>query len=161
MRPEHVTRTPTNDSAVLLSHVSVCITWPVYCTVIGRSSCHIRTYILHITVLVYNFDTVLCQFLETGTSDRCLIGIVQNLRFSGFSLYPLSFFLYSPFKFPDLDVHSSFLIISKDHRSDEKVTSFLELKPYFLYYYFRISRNFSVLEIFRKIIISWEIWRNF
>ena len=24
--------------------------------------------------------------------------IVQNLRFSGFSLYPLSFFLYSPFK---------------------------------------------------------------
>ena len=46
----------------------------------------------------YNFDTVLCQFLETGTSDRCLIGIVQLLRFSGFSLYPLSFFLYSPFK---------------------------------------------------------------
>ena len=37
----------------------------------------------------YNFDTVLYQFLETGTSDRCLICIVQNLRFSGFSLYPL------------------------------------------------------------------------
>ena len=46
----------------------------------------------------YNFDTVLYQFLETGTSDRCLICIVQNLRFSGFILYPLSFFLYSPFK---------------------------------------------------------------
>ena len=46
----------------------------------------------------YNFDTVLCQFLETGTSDRCLISIVQLLRFSGFRLYPLSFFLYSPFK---------------------------------------------------------------
>ena len=43
----------------------------------------------------YNFDTVLCQFLETRTSDRCLIGIVQLLRFSGFSLYPLSFFLYT------------------------------------------------------------------
>ena len=43
------------------------------------------------------FDTVLYQFLETGTSDRRLIGIFQNLRFSGFSLYPLSFFLYSPF----------------------------------------------------------------
>ena len=36
-----------------------------------------------------NFYTVLCQFLETGTSDRCLIGRVQLLRFSGFSLYPL------------------------------------------------------------------------
>ena len=46
----------------------------------------------------YNFDTVLYKFLETGTSDRCLIYILQRLRFSGFSLYPLSFFLYSPFK---------------------------------------------------------------
>ena len=31
--------------------------------------------------------------LETGTSDRSLICIIQRLRFSGFSLYPLSFFL--------------------------------------------------------------------
>ena len=45
----------------------------------------------------YNFDKVLCQFLETGTSDRYLIGIIQHLRFSGFILYPIfSFFLYSP-----------------------------------------------------------------
>ena len=41
---------------------------------------------------LYKFDTVLHQFLETGTSDRCLIGIVQLLRFSGFSLYPLLIF---------------------------------------------------------------------
>ena len=46
----------------------------------------------------YKFDTVLYKFLQTGTSDKCLIGIVQLLRFSGFSLYPLSFFLYSPVK---------------------------------------------------------------
>ena len=46
----------------------------------------------------YSFDTVLCQFLETGTSERCFKSIVQNLRFSGFILDPLSFFLYSPFK---------------------------------------------------------------
>ena len=46
----------------------------------------------------YKFNTVLYQFLVTGTSDRCLKGIFQRLRFSGFSLYPLSFFLYSPFK---------------------------------------------------------------
>ena len=31
-------------------------------------------------------------------SDRCFICIVQCLRFSGFIPYPLSFFLYSPFK---------------------------------------------------------------
>ena len=39
------------------------------------------------------FDTVLCQFLESETSDRCLMCIVQCLRFSGF--IPLSFFLYT------------------------------------------------------------------
>ena len=88
----NATNTSNNGSAVLLSHAS--ITWPVYCTVIGGSSCYvILTYTLHIYVW-YNFDTVLCQFLETGTSDRCLISIVQLLRFLGFSLYPLSFFLY-------------------------------------------------------------------
>ena len=46
-----------------------------------------------------NFDTVLYQFFETGTSDRTLIGLDQLLKFLGFSLYHLSFFLYSPFKF--------------------------------------------------------------
>ena len=36
------------------------------------------------------------------TSDRSLICIIQRLRFSGFILYPLSFFLYSPFKYEKL-----------------------------------------------------------
>ena len=54
--------------------------------------------ITYINTFWYNFDSVLCQFLETGTSDICLIGIVQLLRFSGFSLYPLSFFRHSPLK---------------------------------------------------------------
>jgi len=58
--------------------------------------------ILHIYVFWYNFDTVLYQFLETGTSDRTLICLNQLLRFSDFSLYPLSFFLYSPFKFVNI-----------------------------------------------------------
>ena len=31
--PYYVSRTPTTGSAVPLSRVSVCITWPVYCTV--------------------------------------------------------------------------------------------------------------------------------
>ena len=54
--------------------------------------------ISYISTFWYNFDTVLYQFLETGTSDRCLICIVQLLRFLGFSLYLLLFFLKSPFK---------------------------------------------------------------
>ena len=37
-----------------------------------------------------------CRFLETGTSNKCLICIVLCLRFSGFILYPFSFFLYIP-----------------------------------------------------------------
>ena len=60
-----------------------------------------RCHMYHVTSILppmavqHNFDTVL--FLETGTSDRCLIYIVQCLRFSGLILYPLSLFLYSPF----------------------------------------------------------------
>ena len=50
---------------------------------------------------LYNFDTVLHQFLETGTSDRTLKGLGQLHKFSGFSLYSLSFLLYSPFKYDD------------------------------------------------------------
>ena len=65
--------------------------------------CHWREFwwygrISYIFTFWYNFDTVLCQFLETGTSDRCIIGIVLLLRISGFSLYALSFFPFSPFK---------------------------------------------------------------
>ena len=57
-------------------------TWQRYCTAIGGSTNY---------SFWYNFDTVLYQFLETGTSDRRLICIVQRLRFSGFSLYPFHF----------------------------------------------------------------------
>jgi len=49
-------------------------------------------------MLLTSSDTVLFQFLKTGTSDRCLVGLNQLLKFQSFSLYPLSFFLYSPFK---------------------------------------------------------------
>ena len=46
---------------------------------------------IYIYEFSYDFDTVLDQFLETGTSDRCLIYIVQRLRLSGFLLYPFHF----------------------------------------------------------------------
>ena len=39
-----------------------------------KPTTYIRTY-----EFSYNFDSVLYQFLETGTSDRCLICIVQPL----------------------------------------------------------------------------------
>ena len=48
--------------------------------------------------IFYKFDTVLYQFLETRTSDIIFLGRNQELMWLAFSLYPLSFFLYSPFK---------------------------------------------------------------
>ena len=58
------------------------------------------------TIFIQNFifidfrKTVLCPFLETGTSVKALMGLDQLLKCSGFSIYPLSFFLYSPFQIP-------------------------------------------------------------
>ena len=48
--------------------------------------------IWYIYTFWFNFDTVLYQLLETWTSDRCLICIVQRLRFSGFN--PLPTFIF-------------------------------------------------------------------
>ena len=54
----------------------------------------------------FKFDTVLYQFLVTGTSDKCLKCIDQLLTLSSFILYPLSFFLYSPFNwYSDKNTH--------------------------------------------------------
>ena len=83
----------TNTQPIHCHVIQTEITWPVYCSVIEGSSGHGR--ISHIYTFWYNFDTVLCQFLETGTSERCL-----RFRFSGLSLYFLSNFLYSPFHNP-------------------------------------------------------------
>ena len=79
--------------------ISVCITWERYCIAIDWNSGDVIRSILHIYEFSYKFDTVLHQFFETETSDRCLSHIcnVQRQRFSGHILYPLSYFLYSPF----------------------------------------------------------------
>ena len=44
---------------------------------------------------------------QTGTSDRTLIALYLLLKFLGFSLYPLLFFLYSLLKkiFPKFEVY--------------------------------------------------------
>ena len=47
---------------------------------------------------MYNFNTVLYQFLEAGILDITFMGRDQELKELAFSLYPLSLFLYSPFK---------------------------------------------------------------
>ena len=54
--------------------------------------------VAYIYEFLYKFDTVFYQFLETGTSERTLIGLNLLLRILGFSLYPLLFYLFSPFK---------------------------------------------------------------
>ena len=66
----------------------------------GRSvSGHMApSVILCIYEFLYNFDTVLYQFLETRTSDRINISRDQLLKCLDFSLYPLSFYQNSQFK---------------------------------------------------------------
>ena len=56
-------------------------------------------YNLFIHNFSHKFYTVLYQFLETGKSDRTLMGLDQLIKCLGFSLYPVSFFLYSPFNY--------------------------------------------------------------
>ena len=48
---------------------------------------------LHISELLYKFDTALYQFLETETSDRCLICILYTPEILRFNPIP-------PFIFP-------------------------------------------------------------
>ena len=52
----------------------------------------------YINKFLFKYDTVLYKFLKTKTSDRTFMGRDQELKCLGFSLYPLSFFFYSPFK---------------------------------------------------------------
>ena len=65
-----VTRTSANGSAVYWSR-------------------DFRLYQNCIYEFSFNFDTVLYQFLKTGTLDRYFMRIVKSLRFSGFIIYPL------------------------------------------------------------------------
>ena len=98
MRSEHVTRTPTNGSSVLLSRVPSVSRDDLY-TELPLEAVFVTWYdrIFYIDMFLYRFDTVLYWFLETGTSDICVIGI-DNSRDFHFSFYfsftvPLSVFL--------------------------------------------------------------------
>ena len=75
----------------------------------------------HIFEFSYKFDTVLYQFLEIGASDITFMGRDQELKWLAYSLYPLSFFLYYPFK--------------------GSIQQIYPLNNYFVYKEFRISYN--------------------
>ena len=87
---------------------STVVTWYRQRHVISILLCHwwkfwsrdlsLRFSKFYIYEFSYNFNTVLYQFLETGTSDKTFMGRDQELKRLAFSLYPLSFFLYCPFK---------------------------------------------------------------
>ena len=85
IRPYYVTRAPTYGSAVYWSCDR------------RRHDLKFRFLKFYIFDFFYKFDTVLYQFLET--SDITLMGLNQLLRYLGFTLYPLLFFHYIPFKF--------------------------------------------------------------
>ena len=56
-----------------------------------------QSSIIVMCLRLYHVTSINWQFLETRTSDRTLMGLDQLLKCLGFSLYPLLFFLYSPF----------------------------------------------------------------
>ena len=67
------------------------------CVIVEYDLFNTATFIQNLAYV--RFGIILTQFLETGTSDRCLISIVQNLRSTGFILYSIYpfIFLHSPF----------------------------------------------------------------
>ena len=62
--------------------------------------CQIFIKVVALNIIFNNYETNLKRLYHTGAWEHQIdvwLCIVQNLRFSGFILYPLSFFLYSPF----------------------------------------------------------------
>ena len=85
----------SNGSTILLSLVSVSILHCYWREFWSRDKDVDLTYI--------RFGIILTQFYvkfsrQEHKMDVRLIGIVQLLRLPGFNQYPLSFFLYIPFK---------------------------------------------------------------
>ena len=68
-----------------------------------RGLVHHHHRILKVYLTYIRFGIILTQVYVNFSRklDRSLIGIVQLLRFSDFSLNPLSFFLYGPFNLTD------------------------------------------------------------
>ena len=56
------------------------------------------SHIMHISVFSYKFDMFFFQFLETGTSDKTIIGRDQHLHCLPFRICPPLFYFNSPFK---------------------------------------------------------------
>ena len=73
--------------------------------IFSKYATNLKTIIFH-SIMSANDSAIYCShdfglyiyILYIYCSDRCFICIIQCLRFSGFISYPLSFFLYSPFK---------------------------------------------------------------
>ena len=71
------------------------------CVIVEYDLFNATTFIKNLTYVRFGINFTQFYVNFSRQEDRCLISIVQNLRFSGFILYPLSFFLYSPFKSKD------------------------------------------------------------
>ena len=69
-----------------------------FCAIFSGHVICLRFYQFYAYKFSYYFNTALYRFLETETSDKIFMGRDQELKWLAFSLYPLSFFLYSPFK---------------------------------------------------------------
>ena len=82
-------------SGISLFHIGcVIVVYHLFKTTTFIQNCIYMNFRIKLTPFFINFSR---QEHQIGIG----IGIVQLLRFSGFIIYPLSFFLYSPFKGSD------------------------------------------------------------
>ena len=88
----------------------------------------------------YNLDTVLYQFLETGTSDRCLLGNVQLMRFSWVSSY-------NPFHFPLSVPLSKLFIIIPLQPQDRQISIFLFPENYYRIRFLQDSTSITIAKL--------------
>ena len=120
--------------------------------------CLIVEYGLSNTTLIRNliyirFGIILTQFYINFSrqkhQQKCLFCIVQDLWFSGFILYPLSFFLYSPFK--NTDYSSKYINMNTSLKKTSfvifKKNSFLN-KSKNLQFFSNLLQVISILPLF-------------
>ena len=100
--PYYITRTSANDSIIVGNHVTsilLCHWWYFW-----SRDFSFRFSKFYIFEFSYNFNTVVYQFLETGTSDKTFMGRDQELKWLAFNLYLLSTYTsfqpIPPFIFP-------------------------------------------------------------
>ena len=84
------------------------------CEIVESDLLNATTFIKNLTYV--RFGIILTQFYVNFSRQEHKIGIVENLKFSSFIPYPLSFFLYcSPFKYKYMYLYMNMISIVEQY----------------------------------------------